>query len=96
MYENIGNKIKTLAQILGWLVLIAGIITWIVMLADGWGGISFIALAAGLVCFASSWFVYGFGQLVEDAHDLSNDVRALRNQSNEPIAVVEDDELPEL
>ena len=96
MFENVGGKIKGFAQVWGWIVLIGSIIAWIAMLADEWGWISWIVLLSGLALVPSAWVIYGFGQMVEDAHDLADDVRALRNQSNAPAAVVEDDELPEL
>ena len=98
MFENIGGKIKGFAQAWCWIILIGSVIAWIILLSD-WGAdewLPWIVLLSGLAIVPSALVIYGFGQLVEDAHDLSDDVRALRNQSNEPIAVVEDDELPEL
>ena len=98
MFENIGGKIKSFAQAWCWIILIGSVIAWIILLSDGGAGewLPWIVLLSGLAIVPSTWIIYGFGQLVEDTHDLSNDVRTLRNQSNEPIAVVEDDELPEL
>ena len=98
MFENIGGKIKGFAQAWCWIILLGSVIAWIILLSDGGAGewLPWIVLLSGLAIVPSTWIIYGFGQLVEDTHDLSNDVRTLRNQSNEPIAVVEDDELPEL
>lgn len=98
MFENIGGKIKGFAQAWCWIILIGSVVAWIILLSD-WGAdewLPWIVLLSGLAIVPSAWVIYGFGQLIEDAHDLSDDVRALRNQSNEPTAVVEDDELPEL
>ena len=70
MYNNIGNKVKLLAQIIGGILLAAGIIVWFSMVCGntrsrddltGW-----IALIVGVFGFVSSWFIYAFGQLVDD------------------------------
>ena len=83
MYDFIGQKIKGLAKVLGWLCLIAGIIAWIYFITNGYtrnGGtymitsddfIGWIALISGGIGFCSSWFLYGFGQLVEDVGEIS-------------------------
>jgi len=75
MYEDIGRKIQRLAQILGWIMLIGGAIAWISYLADGdyehrnnW--IGWVCLVGGLLSYVSSWFIYGFGQLVDDVNAL--------------------------
>ena len=98
MFENIGGKIKGFAQAWCWLVLIGSIVAWIILGLD-WGldeWLPWIVLISGLAIVPSAWVMYGIGQMVEDAHDLADDVRALRNQANEPVALVDDDELPEL
>ena len=70
MYSNIGKKVKLLAQIIGGVLLAAGVIVWFSMVCGnttsrddltGW-----IALVVGVFGFVSSWFTYAFGQLVED------------------------------
>ena len=69
MYNNVGGKIKGIASVCGWISLIAGAITWIILIANGrksdniWG---WVALIYGVASFLSSWVIYGFGQLVED------------------------------
>ena len=90
MYENVGKKIMMLAKVLGWIFLAAGVIAFIVLLAMEFSdGIAFASLAGGVLMYISSWFLYGFGQLVDD-------VRIIRNAP--PIAKNEvvSDELPEL
>lgn len=90
MYNNVGKKIMVLSQICGWLGLAAGIITWIALLADenplGW-----IALGGGIVSLLSSWFFYGFGQLVQDMHE-AKDAKAAPEEPKEVVS----DELPDL
>lgn len=92
MYKNVGKKIKVLAQVLGWLCLAVGIILALVYLTDELSQndlLGFIGLAVGVVTFIASWFMYGFGQLVDD-------VRALRNKKPENTDKAPVDELPEL
>lgn len=92
MYKNVGKKIMVLAQVLGWLLLIAGIIVGLVYLSNSYSGddmIGVIALATGVVSFISSWFLYGFGQLV-------NDVNVIKNKSKNEKQEQPKDELPEL
>ncbi len=100
MYNNVGKKIMVLAQVLGWVGLIAGIITWIVLLSNyeklgGW-----LSLIGGVLSFVFSWFMYGFGQLVQDIHEGkmnapngSSDEKKI--EQNAPQTVVSD-ELPDL
>ena len=98
MFENIGGKIKSFAQAWCWIILIGSVVAWIILGSD-WGldeWLPWIVLISGLAIVPSAWVMYGIGQMVEDAHDLADDVRALRNQANEPVALVDDDELPEL
>ncbi len=35
MYKDVGNKIKLLAQIVGWTLLIVGCIVWLVLISNG-------------------------------------------------------------
>jgi 4-hydroxybenzoate polyprenyltransferase len=76
MYSNLGKKIMVIGKILGWMLLIAGTIVWLVLLGNdtdnarskidniyGW-----LCLIAGILGFLSSWFVCAFGQLVDDVH----------------------------
>jgi hypothetical protein len=82
MYDNVGNKIKVLAQILGWLGLIGGGIVWIVLLAKE-NPIGWVGLGAGIVWFLFSWFLYGFGQLVQDVSE-SKDILISRRHETKP------------
>ncbi|MBP3941529.1 MAG: hypothetical protein J6D00_08595 [Christensenellaceae bacterium] len=90
MYENIGKKIKGLAQVFGWLWLIAGIIWAFIFWAGKQALLGFIPLIGGGMMCISSWILYGFGQLVED-------ISAIRNKPTQTVkAPVVVDELPEL
>ena len=82
MYENIGGKIKVLANVLGWIFLIAGVIVFLKFITNTYETgyyynkethylksddyIAWIGLIGGALCYISSWFIYGLGQLIED------------------------------
>ena len=72
MYNNLGKKIQMIGKVLGWLLLIAGVIMWVMKcIVSGYRGdalIGWISLAGGVVGLISSWFVCAFGQLVDDIH----------------------------
>ena len=81
MYNDVGWKIKGIAKVLGVVLLAAGVIAWMILITNkfpdrpyynvgeyikeddifGW-----LALVAGVLGYFSTWFIYGFGQLIED------------------------------
>lgn len=76
MFDNIGKKLQILAETLCWLGIIASIIVAIVLWAQDsyWhstAALGFGVLIGGcLVSWLSSLFLYAFGQLVEDIHNM--------------------------
>ena len=78
MYDYIGKKIKAIASVSGWISLFAGIIACIVLsLIDEDLILTGVAAAvSGVLGLISSWFLYGFGQLVDDVGQI---VSLLRN-----------------
>ena len=93
MYKNVGKKIQALAQVLGVLFLLAGVITGIVLFVDD-GEVNVtgvISIVTGILMFFLSLPLYGFGKLVED-------VSAIRNNSQSAAKPKYNtyDELPEL
>lgn len=66
MFQNVGKKIMVYAQVLAWLSLIAGVITWVYFLSEDEVEHAFTWLFVGVFAFLDSWFFYGFGQLVDD------------------------------
>jgi hypothetical protein len=73
MYDNIGDKIKLLAKILFALGAIAAIITGIVLIYhEETRQIAWIVIVAGpLISWASSWLVYGFGELIDNTNSIA-------------------------
>ena len=91
MYQNVGKKIMIMAQVLGWLELIAGVIVFIQSIPALYSGpeiYGWLSLVGGVVGFVFSWLMYGFGQLVDDVH-------AARANAQKPDKNA-DDELPSL
>jgi len=83
MYNNIGHKIKFLAQLIAWIGIIGSIIhglVWIVLgIFSGMGGgvvggfLIGIGVMIGsfLVSWISSWFMYGYGELIEKTTEIA-------------------------
>lgn len=95
MYSNIGKKIQTIAQVAGWAALIIGALVWLVLILNGENEYSYygyefvydtsddwigwVTLFTGVTYYVASWFIYGFGQLVDDIH-------AMRDQTAAPAS----------
>lgn len=78
MYEDIGKKIKGLAKAVFIIEAIAAVIGGFVMMAeDGdMALIGLLSITAGiLVAWVSSWFVYGFGELIDKVCDIERHMR---------------------
>ena len=101
MYSEVGKKIMGLAKICGWICLIACVLTWLILVTNGyedWYGdhvyiteddvFGWAALIFGVLSFIASWPLYGFGQLIDDVH-------SMRKEADAP-AVLPNDELPDL
>ena len=69
MFDNIGGKIKKLAQVICWIGIVFSVISGIVLMVNGGNGILtglFTIIAGCLASWISSFFAYGFGQLIEN------------------------------
>lgn len=75
MYDKIGGKIKTLTKALTILVIVASVIYGIVLLSLGqvWG-IIYILIMPFLI-WASSFVLYGFGELIEKVCNIEKNIR---------------------
>ncbi len=81
-YENIGNKIKGLAQMVFVVEAIAAVITGIALMATDEDLILYgllVLIVGPIIAWVSSWLLYGFGQLVEN----SDIIAAEYNRKNE-------------
>lgn len=68
MFNEIGKKIKLIARIL---VFAAPVISLIgAITASGYGENPWHYIISGVLAMFLTWPLYGFGQLVQDVHDL--------------------------
>ena len=64
MFDNIGGKIKILAQIITWLETIAFVIFGIIVTTESAIGVV-ILIGGPIFSWVSSMILYGFGELIE-------------------------------
>lgn len=74
MFNNVGEKIKTLAKVTFYIESVSFIISGIVMLFNGdlfiLYGLLTIVLGP-IVSLVQAWFVYGFGELITETKNIS-------------------------
>ncbi len=73
MFDNIGGKIKTLAEVVTWIGIIASVISGIAIMSIGEEMIFvglMVMIFGALISWVSSFVLYGFGQLVENSDKL--------------------------
>lgn len=74
MYNDIGKKIKGLATVVCIIEAIAAFLTGIILIADDDDLIPIgllVMIGGGLIAWVSSWFVYGFGELIDKVCDIA-------------------------
>lgn len=88
MFENIGGKIKAVAQVVCWLGIIVSVICGIIMITQG-GGTSFIGflimILGSLFSWIGSFMTYGFGQLIQNTDKLVAEKNSNSTNSAETI-----------
>ena len=83
-YENIGNKIKGLAQMAFVVEAIVAVITGIALMASDEDLILYgllVLIAGPIIAWVSSWLLYGFGQLIENSDIIAEEY----NRKNEKV-----------
>ncbi len=88
MFRGIGKKIMLLARIYALAVLAVTVIAALVLIGTG-SRFVWLCLLIGALLFVLAWPMYGFGQLVQDVHDM-------RLALGETSAVIPADDLPHL
>ncbi len=85
MFDNIGGKIKTLAQVVCWIGIIASVIIGFVMMAQdddtAFAGVLIMVLGS-LGSWIGSFMTYGFGQLIENSDILVKQGNKLPEKQN--------------
>ncbi|MBO5129071.1 MAG: hypothetical protein J6B95_01835 [Oscillospiraceae bacterium] len=67
MFQNIGGKIKVLAQVVCWIGISISIIAGIALISEGGFIFGLVMAAAGsLASWVGSFLTYGLGQLIEN------------------------------
>ncbi len=98
MFDNIGNKIKILAEVICWIGIIGSIILGIVMMEFDESLIiaGLLVVPIGfLVSWISSFLLYGFGQLIENTDRLVLKAEYFEEDWSEPEAVMPIEQEPE-
>ena len=75
MFNNIGNKIKTYAEVVSWIGIIVSIIIGVIFIISGIASETVVPIIVGILaasigclfCWISAFVLYGFGQLVENS-----------------------------
>lgn len=73
MFDNIGGKIKSLAQVVCWIGIIASVICGFILIGTDEDLILLgllIMVIGSLISWVSSFALYGFGQLIENTDEL--------------------------
>ncbi|MBE6956123.1 MAG: hypothetical protein E7450_01550 [Ruminococcaceae bacterium] len=92
MFRNIGKKIKVLALIIFIIETAAAVITGISMMAVDEFLIpsGFLVLVAGpVVAWISSWFMYGFGEIIDKLTAIEKNTRGEQSAPIQPQAPVQ-------
>jgi hypothetical protein len=85
MFDNIGSKIKGLAQIVCWIGIIVSVIFGFALMDEvGFGGIVAIILGS-LFSWVGSFCLYGFGELIEKTTEIAKNTRC-SNTNHEDIS----------
>ena len=103
MWDNIGKKLKGVAKAMCILAAIGGVIAsylvWYNCYFEEEILIGFLIIALSLfVALVSSWFIYGFGELVEKVSDIERNTRGgeRKSEATESERKVEAKELYDL
>ena len=93
MYENIGKKLKGLALAVFIIMFILSIVggAIIIIVDDDLVAVGIVVmLVMPLVAWISSWFLYGFGELIDKVCDIEERMEApsLQTKKHNPIATI--------
>ena len=74
-FQNIGKKIKTLAVIVSIVGVVVSIICGMTVMTGNAGVGLLIAILGSLASWVSSFFSYGFGELIEKTTEIANNTK---------------------
>ena len=91
MFDNIGKKIKALTKISCWIGIFASLITGFIFLSIDEELFLIIGLpimiGGPLLFWISSFFMYGFGELIDKACDIEKNTRG-NAAKNDPASMI--------
>ena len=93
MFDNIGEKIKILAKVIAVLGIIASVVLGIYYMTAGREFFGFglmIAIVGSLVSWVSSFFAYGFGELIVNSDIIKRNVESIDSYNNEIVNKVKE------
>ena len=81
MFENVGQKIKTLAVVLFWgTTILSALASLAIAISTSNGAYLLLAIGGVISAYVISLLVYGFGELVENSYlTASSSAKAYRN-----------------
>ncbi len=81
MYNNIGKKIKFIAQLIGAIGILAAILIGITLYSNTKNGIFILVIIGGsLVAWISTWLLYGFGEIIDKLCAIEQNTRDIKRQ----------------
>lgn len=86
MFKNIGKKIKGLAKVLFWLLAICSVVIGLYLLDDTDGISAAIGVGGVLVAWIGSWFLYGFGEIIDKLCEIERYTRIEKQPEVKPEA----------
>jgi len=88
MWDDIGKKIKILAKVIALIGIISSVIAGIILFVNGiklnqnWGGGNILIfsglgtiIGGSIISWIASWFMYGFGELIEKTNKIEKNTR---------------------
>ncbi len=76
MYDRIGSKIKVLAKVIFWVEAVVAVIAALVMIESTEGVSLLLGMVGVLVAWVSSWFLYGFGEIIDKLCEIEKNTRS--------------------
>ncbi len=81
MFENIGGKIKGLSVAIFLIVAIGSVILGLSMLEVTDGVSLILSLIGVLIAWISSWFLYGFGEIIDKLCEIEMNTRRIEKNT---------------
>lgn len=83
MFNDIGKKIKTLAELICWIGIILSIISGCALM--GANGIGILVIILGVLgSWTGSFLLYGFGELVDNSTKIVNGLELINRPEDKP------------